>query len=463
MQNIKDLFERFVAETAAISDAHISPSFHYIGYMSGGVWNLFRARIFLSSDPGPELRPLFTSRSLRAGEFRLPDGDSALRGVFEQLCAGILETPDGPLIVTFDDSQRSRYLPFHEEGLTAQNMLSVLMIEPSQAATPFEHPNIDWELRSADPPFDSLNELASELNLGVPQRQGTVFEIVAQPVALIDYSSPISGAEASPILRIKEGLDPNRISLGVRIQSGGRVVERYAIPGADMSWSREGTLLRGTISIKIPEGALVQCIARYRGTAVHFAWLRDQKLSQNVRRVMFEAFDSQSAILTEFLFTEPGKGRSIRSGDFEQAISWLLWYLGFSVSHLGNSPRLAEAPDIIAFTPSGRIAVVECTTGLLKAENKLANLIARTRRASATLGASAFRGTRLLPVIVTARPREEIAAELEGAERLGVVVVTREGLTEALNIRSQMQPDADRIFVEAEQYIASRTAMLGSQ
>lgn len=463
MQHLKELFDRFLAETADFSDAYVALKLHYVAYRRDGGWHLFRARIFLTSDDGPALRPTFESRSVRAGEFFLPEGYGGLGRVFDEFCSGVIETPEGPLTVTFDETQRSRFFPFHEEGLNSQNMLSVLMVEPSQVVTAFAHPDIDWELRSAAVPYNALNELTGELSLGPPQTDGTMFEIVARPVAFVDYSSPIGGVLASPTVRIRVPLDPEQTSLAIRIESGGRIVERYVVPGGNMTWTQEPTFLRGSVDIKIPEGALVQCIVRYRGTAVHFAWLRDQKLSQNVRRVMLEAFDPQSAILTEFLFTEPGKGKSIKAGDFEQAVAWLLWYLGFSVAHLGGSPRLSEAPDIIAYTPMGKIAVVECTTGLLKAENKLANLVARTTRAKETLGTSIYRGARPLPVIVTARPRAEILAELEAAERLGVVVVTREGLTEALNIRSQMQPDADRIFAEAEQYIASRTAALSSE
>ena len=57
--------------------------------------------------------------------------------------------------------------------------------------------------------------------------------------------------------------------------------------------------------------------------------------------------------------------------------------LGFSVVHLRSTTRMQDAADLLATTPSGHIAVIECTTGLLKAEDKLALLmIARTGSAA---------------------------------------------------------------------------------
>ncbi|MGX5830074.1 hypothetical protein [Mesorhizobium sp. 43Arga] len=456
MQHLKTLLERFLAEADAFSEAHTSPSFHYIAYLEGDIWHLFRGRLFLASDPDAVLKPTFHSPRVRAGEFRLPNGREAVREVFEELCSGQISTPDGPLAVTHDETQRSRFIPFHEEGIAAQNRLSVLIIEPNQMAMPFAFPDVDWEFRSATPPFDSLSELSMHFTMGFPQTRGVVFELIANAVAWVDYSSPISGRMATPTVGMRADLEPEHISLGIRIQSGGRVVERYAIPGTELSWSRDGGILRGLKEISIPEGALVQCIVRYRDRAVHFAWIRDPTLSQNIRRVVFETFDQKSAVMAELLFADPGKSKSMRSSDFEQAVAWLLWYLGFSVAHLGTSPRMTDGPDVLAFTPQGRLAVIECTTGLLRAENKLANLVARVNRVKEALRSSIHVAVKPLPVIVTSRTREEIAAEVDAAEKLGVFVVAREELQEALNVRAQMQPDADGMFTEAEKYLAGR-------
>jgi Na+-transporting NADH:ubiquinone oxidoreductase subunit NqrA len=61
----------------------------------------------------------------------------------------------------------------------------------------------------------------------------------------------------------------------------------------------------------------------------------------------------------------------------------------------------------------------------------------------------------VLPVIVTSKPRDEISADLEQAQRLGVLVLSKENLTEALS-RTILQPDAERLYAEVEE--AVRTA-----
>ena len=56
----------------------------------------------------------------------------------------------------------------------------------------------------------------------------------------------------------------------------------------------------------------------------------------------------------------------------------------------------------------------------------------------------------MLPVIVTSKAREEVKADLEQAEKLGIVVLTRESLEEALK-RTLVLPDAEALFAEGEQ------------
>jgi hypothetical protein len=89
-----------------------------------------------------------------------------------------------------------------------------------------------------------------------------------------------------------------------------------------------------------------------------------------------------------------------------------LWLLGFSVAQLGGTPRTQDAADIIATTPNGHFAVIECTTGLLKADNKLPLLHDRAQAVRRALESSAHNQLRVLPVIVTTKSREEIKPDL---------------------------------------------------
>jgi hypothetical protein len=49
---------------------------------------------------------------------------------------------------------------------------------------------------------------------------------------------------------------------------------------------------------------------------------------------------------------------------------------------------MADAADLLVSTPQGHFAVVECTTGVLKAEHKLALLVTRAAALAAQLARS---------------------------------------------------------------------------
>ena len=95
-----------------------------------------------------------------------------------------------------------------------------------------------------------------------------------------------------------------------------------------------------------------------------------------------------------------------------------------------------DAADLIATTPNGHFAVIECTTGLLKADNKLPLLYDRSQAVRRALETSAHNQLRVLPMIVTTKSREEIMPDLEQAERLGILVLSREKLEGMLETRS---------------------------
>jgi hypothetical protein len=151
--------------------------------------------------------------------------------------------------------------------------------------------------------------------------------------------------------------------------------------------------------------------------------------------------------------------KALRRGDdarnLEAGVAWLLWMFGFSGAQLGGTPRTQDAPDLIVTTPRGDFAVIECTTGILKAENKLPLLYDRTQIVRRALDASGHRHLRVLPIIVTSKGREDIKAEMEQAERLGILVVTREDLEVAID-RTIRLPAADELYEEGIK--AARTA-----
>ena len=70
--------------------------------------------------------------------------------------------------------------------------------------------------------------------------------------------------------------------------------------------------------------------------------------------------------------------------------------------------------------------MVEVTTGLLRAENKLTNLHERAQAIKRSLVASSNTYVHILPVIVTSKMRTEVEPELEQAEKWGILVITKD-------------------------------------
>lgn len=154
--------------------------------------------------------------------------------------------------------------------------------------------------------------------------------------------------------------------------------------------------------------------------------------------------DPSNSVMQAYLHPEvPPKGKA--ADDFEAAIAWLLWALGFSVASFGTHPKTRETFDLIATTPRGDFLVVECTLGLLRTESKLSKLTARTVNVRDSLAASNMKHLRVLPVIVTAMTRDQVEADAGPAADLGVLVVTREDLAEVQNELIRF-PDADALF-----------------
>jgi hypothetical protein len=150
------------------------------------------------------------------------------------------------------------------------------------------------------------------------------------------------------------------------------------------------------------------------------------------------------------------KGQISRdSRDFEAAMPWLFWMLGFAPAHIGGFPRFRDAADFLVSTPSGNLAVVECTVGLLKDDDKLPKLHDRVQAVRRNLDTSSTRHVRVLPMIITAKSAEEVRPDIEQAEKLGIYVITREGI-DRLILQTLTPGNADYLYQQAEQ--AARSA-----
>jgi hypothetical protein len=458
MDNIQRFFQTISPWEAAYEN---NIGLSYFAIRKENVLNLIQCRLFLNTYPPNITLTKFESRQVLAGYFPLSKIGMDHHDLISQLSSnGRIKTPVGELVLPVEAEHRltSKFVPFHQEGIRNGNRLTVLTLAGAGWDSYIQQPDIDWELKAAPEPFDTLDELLLEYFLGGPRSEFASIEIIAMNVAVIALDSRVDGEEASPSILLAKALDSNKCNIGYRIFSQGRVVSRGSINGSKLEWSEQDALRRGMGKLAVPAGAVLHCVASYDGFAQHQGWIADPKNFQNPRRASLEEFDDKLEVLRDFLFEEQKPRKEPR--DFEFGVAWLMWMLGFSVAQAGGTSRTSDAPDIIATTPKGDIAIVECTTGLLKAENKLAKLVERTELVRKRIAASGASHLKLLPVIVTARTKDEIRADLDQAKTLGVVVVTKETLIDALS-RTIVAVDADIIYEQALESIKPQQEQLG--
>jgi hypothetical protein len=446
---VTENIQRFFSTISPWEAAYTDPGLSYLAIRKDGVLNLLRGRLFLNTVPSKIPRAQFQTSDVLVGYFPLSELGQSHRDIVSQLAAtGRMTTPVGELVLPVDDQHplTSHFVPFHQEGLRAGNRLPVLTFFGTRLDSYVQQPHIDWELKAAPQPFDTLDELLLEYFLGGSRDERASIEIIAANVVAINLSSRVDGEEAAPSVYLAKSLDQNKCNIGYRVFLQGNVVSRGSISGSTLDWSEQDTSRLDAGKLKIPLGAALHCVASYDGFAIHLGWIADPKNFPNARRASLEEFDDKLEILRDYLFEEPKAKTGAR--DFEFGVAWLMWMLGFSVAQAGGTSRTGDAPDIIATTPKGNIAIVECTIGLLKAENKLAKLVDRTELVRKRIASSGHSHLKLLPVIVTAKTKDEVGADLEQAQKLGVAVVTKEDLTAALN-RTIIVVDADVFFEQA--------------
>ena len=452
--------DSFFAAIEPVSSAYAHKVFSYLAVRSADSFVLCDGRIFLNIYPPKEKqRAKFSSENVRAGRFNIDDMGMGLKEFLQSLSDGSIETEDGPLLFAPNDAggHDAFFEPYNQEGLRNQSRYNLLTISGAYRDPYLKQPNLDWELKAAAEPFDTIQELQFEFNLGQPPTDRTRIEVVGFNTAVVSAEhSSVSDSKAHPVILVALGIPETEVTLGYRVVTQENVIDRASVNGSEMSWTEHEGMRMGELEFEIPSGAVVHTIVSCGGIAQHHYWLADPENFPNPRRSTLGVFDKDFETLLDFLSRSGGRGHDAR--DFEAGVSWLLWMLGFSTAHMGGTKRMQDAADIIAITSSNRIAVVECTTGLLRTENKLPLLIARAEAVQSKLAKSGSGHLSVLPVMITSKSKAEIKADLEHAENLGVLVLTKENL-ENMWERTLIQHDADVLFDQALDEVISKKKM----
>lgn len=435
----------FLKSIEPFIEGYLDAPFSYVAVLKDDLWVMVQGNVLLRTDV-PESPPLtFKSQNVMAGRHTLRRLGKTINSLIDEALTGEITVPEGKLKFpkgSNGTSHAMNYDPLHPAGLNHRSRYNVLRLWGDHRSQYFFPPLIDWELRASPTPYDTLSELGTAFGAFL---NGDMIglEIVGLNVAAIDTSSEISAPSSTIRIRIANGLDPKAAAFGFRVMQRGDVVARGMVTGDAMDWVEEGRFLAGSCKIDTPSTSVVHGIVSYAGLAQNFYWMADPATYQNPRRAVYEAVDPKLAILNEIL--EKAGERGFGARELETAVGSLLWMIGFSINHLGGTARLQDAADLLLTTPSGNIALIECTTAHLKPDTKLPLLASRVLAVRKNLDATFNRHVEVLGIVVTSLSRADVDAEIERAHKLGISVVTREDLY-ALVERSLLLNDPDQIF-----------------
>lgn len=372
-RQLRAFFEAIAAWRAAYRVARL----HVLGVRTGEVLELVTARIVLDVGRETGCKASFHAGRIEAHQIMLNQDECDVEGVARALASadgfhvpghGCIRLPSTEQVGIFVGQPTL----LHPEGLSSGSRLAVLSIGGGHLADLLPQSESDWLLKAADAPYDTVQELTIDYGLGTLRGDRALLEVVARTVIEVLAESAVTGTRASVGIWMASSLDRTKAKLGFRIVHQGRVVQRGTIRGVDLHWSDRDLAAVGTAEIDVPAGSVVQCIASYADEAHHVQWRADPRTFLNPRAAILSLVDPSNALVQAYLRPEvPLRGKA--ADDFEMAIAWLLWALGFSVASFGTHPKTRDTFDVIATTPRGDFVVVECTLGLLRAEGKLSS------------------------------------------------------------------------------------------
>ncbi|MGV1793870.1 hypothetical protein [Rhizobium sp. A37_96] len=391
----------------------------------------------------------FQSPNVRAGQYRLSDLGKSVAQLLWEVDTGSLKLPEGEILLQSYEGGGYHWSFDPSHALGGQTRLEILTVLGREREALVDERLVDWELRAAVPPFDTLVELTNHYGL-IYTRGSVRFEAAAPAIVAVDITQRVDGESATLGLVLFRGFATDRAFLGYKILVNNNCVERGQSPGSAFKWNDDGKIQRGIATLQVPRSAIVHCFAGYDGRAQSFGWIVDPNNHQNARRVAYEGFDKDLAKLRDGLLKAPGPAHKNQQGIFEAAVSSLMWIRGYGVSLLST---IKEGPDILATTPSGHFLVIECTMGILKEDSKLTRLAIRAKHVRDHLKESGSPNLSVLPVMITALTRSEVETEIAGALQQGTFVITREAIEESLET-SFLVPDPEREFNDALKLLA---------
>lgn len=354
--------------------------------------------------------------------------DQITEAVNGSICIG-----DQKLQLVFETEPNYYSELLHRDSWFSELHLQVIGQQPPSFSA-LNVKKIDQALRTGTPPFDGLSDLCGWLHLSDINALGRAAALnirVLPPVDLRIDQSSLSSNQLQVTLEAHPELDPHRISLALRIFPGVGIKSRKQV-GDQIKWeARDNRAQVGTVNLELEHADSVLAMLTLGEITVRRQWIIDPDKAINPRYVATQLFDKDLKQLRQALFDSSDSVR------FEQGVSSLLFILGFAPAIQVET----QAPDILLQSPSGRLALVECTLKTADFQTKVGKLVDR-RNALRKHFESIGSPHRLDAFLVCGTPEAQIAYRKEDLTKQEISLLSKENIEQAFNgIRTPQNPD----------------------
>lgn len=291
--------------------------------------------------------------------------------------------------------------------------------------------DINREIRKFPEPYENLNDFMKHfLGFKIYNEFTTnhnAFLVVAAPIKLFftdksNLSSKKLHVEIkAELLKIDDNI---RIKIINHKYDG--ETERKNFPIEPYQWETSYGCFKFVKDYHFIDSRYVKLFLEYRDELI------DELEIENPRMLVHTEFDTDLKLLGKLIKGKINK----RQTDFEIGIAWLLHLCGLSVINYGSTKVTKEGVDIVAFTPSNLVFIVECTTDFPDKKDKLSKLYIRTKQLKKILS-----NFTITPLLFTNLAYDEIpSGTYEKAESMGIHILANDGINKLIELSCKAYP-----------------------
>ncbi|WP_075188413.1 hypothetical protein [Teredinibacter haidensis] len=294
---------------------------------------------------------------------------------------------------------------------------------------------IENELRSSTPPFDGLNDALGWLDLGglhlLGSRSSEINIWINPPVELNFENCSLINDGLTVCLKAHPDFDTNTAQVAICPIPREHVSSRRQIT-TEIKWSiSEGQYKEGIAEISLKGADSVLIILLINGGTVRRQWLLDANKARNNRQIPVQYFDKELKMARRAVFDLPD------SNKFEEGIALLLFMLGFTPAVQLET----DSPDLIAYTPGGKLILIECTTRIADFSSKVGKLVDRRGGLEKSLKESSHHSV-VYGALICRLPKDQVATSGIDLHENRIILLTKEDLEQGFNlIRNGVDPD----------------------